>query len=288
MFAQGVLFYAYRFVGLYRLYAHQSHVYANIEILRCLNIGVDNKWLIENKGASVVYKDSYIPRQEYEYLKKNDPSKLITSDDYKQQSFSRYALQDFLEQDFQWHYWLVVVFGFRPQKNEVDRTLYASHYKFDRWLLTNNKLTSIPVDVRSKWVCLPEYGSGEHLHYNCFLQLNVNPDIKTYESEWNAMRVAFKRIFNELEKGQEGDTTKRNIEFRLYERQRCDIAKVVSYSSKEMTQKYINEKGRDNFADMIMSWRDWDVKPLNGKSPKKIDKLPQIPPKESVLTKYMC
>ena len=248
---------------------------------------MDNKWLIENKGASVVYKDNYIPRQEYEYLKKYDPSKLITSDDYKQQSFSRYALQDFLEQDFQWHYWLVVVFGFRPQKSEVDDTLYASHYKFDRWLLTNNKLTSMPVDVRSKWMCLPEYGRGEHLHYNCFLQLNVKPDVKTYESEWNAMRVAFKRICQELEKGQEGDTTKRNIEFRLYERQRCDIAKVVSYSSKEMTQKYINEKGRDNFADMIMSWRDWDIKPLNGKSPKKIDKLPQIPPKESVLTKYM-
>lgn len=223
-------------------------------------------------------------------VRTNDP-RLKTNQEHIQTSYSRYSLMDYLEYHFKWDYHLVVTFGFFPHKDEVDETLYASHYRFDRWLLTNNKLNTIPVDVRSRWVCIPEYGNEGHLHYNCFLKLGVRPHAeKTYMNEWDSMRQAFKGIFKALEKGKDGKQTRYNITYHLREKDRIgyqELQRLLVYDTKEIRQQYINDKGRDNFSNIIRSWIDWQIKPITKSSPKKISKLPQLPPKETVLTKYM-
>ena len=91
---------------------------------------------------------------------------------------------------------MVVTFGFHPLRSDIENTLRTAHHRFDQWLRTNNKLSFMSVAQRSKWVCLPERGDDGHLHYNCFLQLNIAPEVKTYGSEWNTIRVALITTFD--------------------------------------------------------------------------------------------
>ena len=229
-------------------------------------------------------KGSNITRDIFEYQRDYEPDKLKTSIGYKQQSYVRYSLMDFLKYEFKWQYWLTVTFGYSPVNEIVNDTLCASHYRFDRWLLTNNQLKSIDTSERSEWVCIPEYGSGKKLHYNCYLKLNIKPDKKTYASEWDALRVVFRTIFKSLQNGKFGDANM-DITYDLRERNRCNIDAVNLYNTKEMRQQYINETGNDNFANMILSWRDWNIIPLSKKSPQK--KVPQLSSRETNLTRYM-
>jgi hypothetical protein len=189
-----------------------------------------------------------------------DEKSLATHKEHIQQSNVRYTLVKYLTETFPWQYWMVVTFGFKPSKEEVEDTMYASHYFFDRWLLTNNKLNHINGDKRSRWILLPELGSGGHLHFNCFLDLKIRPEVKTYKSEWHAVDATFKNIFKKLKKG----LSKGSINHQITERKYLinDLRQAI-YSTKEMRYGFINQGMQDHFANLILSWKDWVVKPIN-------------------------
>jgi len=215
-----------------------------------------------------VIKDNNISFENYQHhLKNNEFAKLKTQSKQIQQSYVRYALVDFLVEKFYWNYWMVITFGFNPSKDQTVDTLRASHFHFDRWLLTNNKLNSMPIEMRSKWVCAPEKGNEGHLHYNCFLQLPLTPDVKTYQSEWDAIRVSLRNIFRKLEKELPQQS---KINFEIHERKRkVDILKTAMYSTKEMREGWMEDHyGEDHFANTILSWKDWGVIPINRHTPK--------------------
>ena len=63
------------------------------------------------------------------------------------------------------------------------------------------------------------------------------------------------------------------------------------YSTKEMRTEYIKEQssierqiGADHFANFIRSWKDWNVQPLNKRTPKKI--IPKPKP-SGILEQFM-
>ena len=220
-----------------------------------------------------MYKDNNLTYEKYKHsLEFNGLKDLALHKGHVHQSAVRYSLVDFLVNKWNWQYWIVVTFGYKPQKHEVEDTLRASHYHLDRWLLTNRKLDTMSVDVRSELVCLPERGSEGHLHYNCFLRFKLAPDAKTYGNRWNAVRVALKQIFKKLEKGFNPSIT---IDFELYDKRRkTDALLTAMYSTKEMRQDWIKEnKDEDHFANAMISWLDWQVVPINKRSPKKLQPL---------------
>ncbi len=234
-------------------------------------------------------RDSYISFEKYQALKNsNELSKLALHKEHIQQSCTRYALVDDLVESFEWQYWVVITFGYNPQKHKVDEVLYNSHHRFDRWLLTNRKLQRMSINERSRWVCLPEKGKEGHLHYNCFLQLNIMPEVKTYNDEWNAVRNGLKTTFKSLEKAYKGIS----ISFSLHNRRsKKNALKLAMYSTKEMRTEYIKEQssierqiGADHFANFIRSWKDWNVQPLNKRTPKKI--IPKPKP-SGILEQFM-
>lgn len=191
---------------------------------------------------------------------------LLTDNENVQHAYLRYSLVDYLTEKFDWHYWMVVTFGFNPDRDEVEDTMCASHYFFDRWLLGNNKLQTIQPQDRSRWLLLPEYGSEKHLHFNCFINLQIRPEVKTYQSEWHSIKATFNNIFKKLNKG----LSSGSIDYSLHERRyKIDDLKMAMYSTKEMKHQFIEEGLQDNFANMIMSWKDWQVKPIHKRSPKK-------------------
>ena len=197
-------------------------------------------------------------------------SYLDGSNERVHQELCRLSLIDNLTNEFEWHYWMVVTFGFHPLRSEVENILRTAHHRFDQWLRTNNKLSFMSVEQRSKWVCLPERGDDGHLHYNCFLQLNIAPEVKTYGSEWNTVRVALNTTFDAV-----GKAKNKRIDFKVYEQRRNkDRLKQSIYSTKEMTQRYIDENPHDDhFASFIRSWRDWQIQPLTKRSGKKIETI---------------
>lgn len=232
-------------------------------------------------------KDNNSSLEHYQHaVKNNEFDKLKTHSEHIQQSYVRYSLVDFLcgntAPQFYWNYWLVITFGFNPQQDHCEDTLRAAHFHFDRWLLTNNKLNSVSVDVRSKWVCCPEKGSEGHLHYNCFLQLPLKPKVKTYQNEWDAVRVSLRNIFRKLEQELPG-----KIDYEIYERKwRIDILKKAMYSTKEQRASWMNDNfGEDHFANTILSWKDWKVIPIHKRTPKK-QQLIAIP-REGALDQFM-
>lgn len=197
-------------------------------------------------------------------------SYLDGSNERVHQELCRLSLVDNLTNEFEWHYWMVVTFGFHPLRSEVENILRTAHHRFDQWLRTNNKLSFMSVEQRSKWVCLPERGDDGHLHYNCFLQLNIAPEVKTYGSEWNTIRVALNTTFDAV-----GKANNKRIDFKVYEQRRNkDRLKQSIYSTKEMTQRYIDEHPNDDhFASFIRSWSDWQIQPLTKRSGKKIETI---------------
>jgi len=188
-----------------------------------------------------------------------------------------------------WDYWLVITFGTRPDKEDVETALIASHLRLDRWILGNNKLTTIDIKDRSKWVAIPEWGeSGYQYHYNVFLKLEIKPIVKSYKNEWDALRQTLKNVFRELSK-QLGA----KIEFELRDREYSirrfgNIGQVINYSTKEMRIENVKKNGKDTFGAYYRSWIDFPQSPISKRTPKKINKLKTtIPPKVSELEKYM-
>lgn len=215
--------------------------------------------------------NEYVSYEKYKALKdSNRLGELNLKKDKVHQQLCRLSLIDNLSNEFEWHYWMVVTFGFHPLRSEAENILQTAHHRFDQWLRTNNNLSLMPVAQRSKWVCLPERGDGGHLHFNCFLQLNLAPEVKTYGSEWNTMRVALNTTFSAV-----GKAKNKEIEFKIYERRRKkDALKQSIYSTKEMTQKFIDENPNDDhFASFFRSWCDWRIKPLTKRSGKKIETI---------------
>ena len=104
------------------------------------------------------------------------------------------------------------------------------------------------------------------------MKLGLRPDTKTYGDEWNAMRNALKITFKALEKAHNSQ----RIDFKIYERRlRQDQLRKVVYSTKEMNHENQNiENGYDNFADTILSWKDWEVRPMDRRSKKKLTPKP--------------
>ena len=235
-------------------------------------------------------KDNNLSLEKYQYMVRNTETHktLKTNQEHIQQSYVRYSLVDFLlgktPEEFYWNYWMVITFGFNPQKDHVEDTLRAGHFQFDYWLLTNNKLNSMSVDVRSKWVCCPERGNDQHLHYNCFLQLPIKPKPKSYQNEWDAVRVTLRNIFTTLEEGLPDGA---KIYFEIHERKRkVDVLKQAQYSTKEMKSSWMqNNHGEDHFANTILSWKDWKVIPLTKRAPKKTQFVSM--PKDGALDKFM-
>ena len=239
------------------------------------------------KEVSKMIKDKHLSREKYKESLEYNQTALLTRQEHKQTSYCRYALQDYLQYEFKWDYLLTVVFGYYPLKELVTDALRTTHYRFDRWLLTNNKLKSIPVDSRSHWVCIPEYGTEGHLHFNIFIKHFIKPDKKTYLNEWGAVRTTFKGIFKTLKKSQFNTL---DFDFHLKERgfvSQKEMNKILSYNTKEIRQQNINEKGKDNFADIILSWKEWVIVPINSQSPKFINKLPELPSKNNTLERFM-
>ena len=213
-------------------------------------------------------KDCYISYEKYKTLKANNKlGDINIRKESTHQQLCRLALVDNLVEEFHWDYWMVVTFGFHPHRSEVENILRDAHHRFDQRMRTNNKLNFLSVAERSKWVCLPERGDGGHLHYNCFLQLNIEPQVKTYGDEWNMMKTALKQTFEAV-----GKAKNKKIDFRVYEKQRDkDKLRQSIYSTKEMTQRHIDDNhGEDHFASYIRSWVDWDIQPLTKRSGKKI------------------
>jgi len=204
----------------------------------------------------------------YKSLNKTDDlHKLPLHKEHIQQACVRNALIDDLVETYEWQYWLVVTFGQKPDKSLVEDILEMTHYRIDRWLMTNNKLDYLSIADRSRWVCLPEKGQHKHLHYNCFLDFKLKPNIKTYGDEWNGIRVALTQTFKSIQK----QLDCQQIDFKLYDKKRKKTAlKTAIYSTKEMTSNFINENEEDHFASYIRSWQDWNIAPLNKRSPIKL------------------
>jgi len=218
-----------------------------------------------------VISNSYLSFEKYKALKdSNRLGELNLSNERVHQELCRLSLIDNLTNEFEWHYWMVVTFGFYPLRSDVENILRTAHHRFDQWLRTNNKLSFMSVEQRSKWVCLPERGDDGHLHYNCFLQLNIEPEVKTYGSQWNTVRVALNTTFDAV-----GKAKNKKIDFKVYEKGRNkEKLKQSIYSTKEMTQRYIDENPYDDhFASFIRSWRDWQIQPLTKRSGKKIETI---------------
>ena len=101
------------------------------------------------------------------------------------------------------------------------------------------------------------------------------------------MRTTFKGIFKTLKKSQFNTL---DFDFHLKERSfvsQKEMNKILSYNTKEIRQQNINEKGKDNFADIILSWKEWVIVPINSQSPKFINKLPELPSKNNTLERFM-
>ena len=239
-----------------------------LKISRCINIAEGYRWECPNKGNVVVINNSYISYEKYKAKKEqNRLGDFNIGNDRIHQELCRLALVDNLVDEFHWDYWMVVTFGFHPQRSDVENILRDTHHRFDQWLRTNNQLNFLSVAERSKWVCLPERGGDGHLHYNCFLQLNIQPEVKTHGSEWKAIRYALNKSFEAV-----GKAKNKKIDFKVYERKRDkDRLRQSIYSTKEMTQRHIDENhGEDHFASYIRSWTDWQIQPLTPRSGKKI------------------
>jgi hypothetical protein len=216
-----------------------------------------------------VVKDSYLTMSQDKTLREKLKEKnLSIQSEAVHQSACRYSLVDFLSEEFGWNYWMVITFGYNPQRSDCEQILQDAHLRFDRWTLTNNKLEFMNVKDRSRWVCLPERGDG-HRHYNCFLEINTPPQVKTYKSEWDVIRRSMQTTLSALQTAYE---LKGKIEFRLYERKyNKDDWKMAIYSTKEMSTRHMyNNNGEDHFADSIMSWNDWNIQPISRRTPVKI------------------
>ena len=97
------------------------------------------------------------------------------------------------------------------------------------------------------------------------------PEVKTYGSEWNTVRVALNTTFDAV-----GKAKNKRIDFKVYEQRRNnkDRLKQSIYSTKEMTQRFIDENPHDDhFASFIRSWCDWQIQPLTKRSGKKIETI---------------
>ncbi len=227
-----------------------------------------------------MFKDNNLSFEKYQSLKRsNELNKLRLHKVHIHESACRYALVDNLVNDFDWHYWIVITFGYSPNKSETERCLQDAHFRFDYWCKTNLKLSGLTLNERSEWVCIPEYGEDGHLHYNCFIKLNVRPDAKQYHTEWNAIHNAFKTTFKSIEKTHECQ----RIEFKLYERgRRKNALKMAIYSTKEMRTSRIEQTGKDNFANVLLSWKHFPVQPITRTSKKKL-----VPESSVTLDQFM-
>jgi len=215
-----------------------------------------------------VIKECYISYEKYKELKATDRlGEISIRKESTHQNLCRLALVDNLVEEFEWDYWMVVTCGFFPQSSEVENILRDAHHRFDQRMRNNNKLNFLPVSERSKWLCLPERGDGGHLHYNCFLQLKIEPQVKTYGDEWNLIKTSLKQTFESV-----GKAKKKKIDFRVFEKRKDkDKLRKSIYSTKEMTQRHIDDNhGEDHFATFIRSWIDWNIQPLTKRSGKKI------------------
>ena len=216
-------------------------------------------------GAGDIRKVSY---ELYKHLDAtNTLHKLPMHKERTHQMLCRNALVDNLVEEFDWQYWCVMTFGFNADKSVVDDVLEKMHYRFDRWIMTNNGESYLSVTERSKWVCLPERGAEGHIHYNIFIHLPKKPYIKTYGSEWKVVRYALDKSLSAIQKVRDI----RGIDFRLTEKRRKkDALKTAVYSTKEMTDEWAKENNEDHFATFIRSWKDWSIRPLSKRSPLKI------------------
>ena len=108
------------------------------------------------------------------------------------------------------------------------------------------------------------------------------PEVKTYNDEWNAVRNGLKTTFKSLEKAYKGIS----ISFSLHNRRsKKNALKLAMYSTQEMRTGYMKEhNGEDHFSNFIRSWIDWNVQPLNKRSPKKI--IPKPKP-SGILEQFM-
>jgi|TARA_B100001094_G_C18194654_1_gene809797 hypothetical protein len=226
-----------------------------------------------------VIKNNHLTYEKYSSLKRsNRLSELAFHKSHIHQSLCRYALVDNLVEDFPYDYWVVITFGFFPQFSDCEVVLSNAHYRLDRWLLNNLKLKHLRIDQRSKWICLPEKGSG-HLHFNCFIKLGERPNVthigrNGVPSEWLTMKDVLKRTFSAVEKMMGWND--RTIQFSLHDRRDNNNAlRQAIYSTQEMRTGWMEQNNEDHFADMIMSWKHFNVKPINFRSPKFLKRRPK-------------
>ena len=132
-----------------------THIPTKLKDLILINISSGHIWKCQKKGDGVVISNSYLSFEKYKALKdSNRLGELNLNNERVHQELCRLSLIDNLTYEFEWHYWMVVTFGFHPLRSDVENTLRTAHHRFDQWLRTNNKLSFMSVAQRSKSVLI--------------------------------------------------------------------------------------------------------------------------------------
>ena len=212
----------------------------------------------------------YLSFEKYKALKdSNRLGELNLNNERVHQELCRLSLIDNLTYEFEWHYWMVVTFGFHPLRSDIENTLRTAHHRFDQWLRTNNKLSFMSVAQRSKWVCL-----RARRWWAFTLQLlSTTQHRSRSENLWKWMEHNKSGTKHHLwccRKSKEQEDWFQG----LWARRNKDRLRQSIYSTKEMTQRFIDENPHDDhFASFIRSWCDWQIQPLTKRSGKKIETI---------------
>lgn len=234
--------------------------------------------------------DRFTPFEKYE--KRKDLSfkeriSLQTNSSRIQQELIREHIADFMVNHFQWNYWVVVTFGYKPDPIEAEECLSKLAYRLDRRLIKHTRSTTcLSPKKRTEWVCFPEVQSLG-VHYNCFLKFYVSPHIGTsYDSERQWIEVALQ---NNLETLASHFPTigqgKPSVLVRERTRQRAlDIAEVL-YSMKEFQRGVSHndiDPTFDRFERIVISKYHWKNVPIHKhRSPNKVEHIPPLFDKET-------
>ena len=217
-----------------------------------------------------------------------------TTSGSRQNHLVRQFLAEFLLEKFEWDYWVTFTFGYKPIMEEVEDVLFLLYERLDTRILKHqpNK-TTLTSEERSEWIHIPEIGS-QGLHYHSFLNLKVKPYLqpnqnlkpydnparykyKSYENEWDWIRVALKQTLPKLESKLSTLQYNQRIGFRIFERtlRTTEDLRQIVYSLKQYRRNDL-----DRFLYTIISKLDWKATPIQKRKDKtKLDNLRKRPNK---------
>ena len=235
-------------------------------------------------------KDRYISFEDYEEISGStykEQLKLKTNSSRLNQHYIRQHLGKVIVNTFQWQYWVVVTFGYKPDASECEDCLSKLAYRLDRRLIkqVKDRVCLYPED-RTEWICIPEV-QNVGIHYNCFVKFNVSPCIGNgYESEKHWVEVALKNNletlsshFPSLGRG------KPTVFVRERTRDRTEALKQFFYSAKEFQRGVSHndiDPSFDRFERTLISREHWKNIPIHRhRTPNKVEHIPPLFDKET-------